>query len=334
MNYFIEVITQNKAKTDIDTIYKQLGYTNLTPMRKSINPVSRFIVKFIGVMRILTKLRKDDTLFLQYPMKKFYFMACTFAHWRGAKVVTIIHDLGAFRRHKLTAEQENRRLRKTDFLIAHNETMKQYLIDHRFTNRVEALGIFDYLSNTSPKRYATPHTPRRVVYAGGLHQWRTPFLYKLEPYMQSWQMELYGPGFEQQENENPKMNYHGSLDSETLMEQVEADFGLVWDGSSLDECDGDWGTYLKINNPHKTSFYLRAGIPVIIWSKAALKPFILDNGLGIAVDSLREIEQRLQDMSQEEYQKMRDAAARMATLLGQGHFASRWFNEATSSSGE
>ena len=45
MNYFIEIITQNKAKTDIDTIYKRLGYTNLTPMRKSINPVSRFFVK-------------------------------------------------------------------------------------------------------------------------------------------------------------------------------------------------------------------------------------------------------------------------------------------------
>lgn len=330
MNYFIEVITQNKAKTDIDTIYKQLGYTNLTPIRKSINPVSRFIVKLIGVIRILTKLRKGDTLFLQYPMKKFYFTACTFAHWREAKIVTIIHDLGAFRRHKLTPDQENRRLRKTDFLIAHNETMKQYLIDHGFTNRVEALGIFDYLTDTQPKKYDTPHSPWKLVYAGGLHQWRNPFLYKLDSHMQTWEMDLYGPGFNQQENKNEKITYHGNLAPETLMEQMEADFGLVWDGSSLDECDGDWGSYLKINNPHKTSLYIRAGIPVIVWSKAAMKPFILENGLGFAVNSLSEIDHILSKMTPKEYQKMREAAKKYARMLGSGHFASQRFNEAIS----
>ena len=332
MNYFIEIITQNKAKTDIDSIYKKLGYTNLTPMRKSINPVSRFFVKLIGVGRILTRVHRGDTLFLQYPMKKFYYTACTFAHWKKARVATIIHDLGSFRRHKLTPEQENKRLSKTDFLIAHNETMRQFIIDHGFKNKIVSLGIFDYLSEAAPATYATPHKPWRVVYAGGLHKWRIPFLYLLQPYMRQWQMELYGPGFEEEENKNERLHYHGNLKPEALMQQVEADFGLVWDGASLDECDGDWGTYLKINNPHKTSFYLRAGIPVIVWSQAAMKPFILNNGLGIAVDSLRQIDDILSHLTAEEYQKMRSAAARFSVLLGQGHFASQHFNAAASPS--
>lgn len=332
MNYFIEIINQNKAKNDIDAINKRLGYTNLTPMHKSINPVSRFFVKLTGVLRILTKVRRGDTLFLQYPMKKFFYIACTFAHWKKAKVVAVIHDLGVFRRHKLTPEQENKRLSKTDFLIAHNETMKQHLIDQGFKNTIVSLEIFDYLSEVEPKAYTTPHKPWSVVYAGGLHKWRTPFLYKLQPHMKQWQMELYGPGFEEDENKNEKLHYHGNLKPEELMRQVEADFGLVWDGSSLDECDGDWGTYLKINNPHKTSFYIRAGIPVIVWTQAAMKPFILENGLGFAVDSLRQIDEVLAHLTTEDYLKMREAAARYAVLLEQGHFVSRHFNAATSSS--
>ena len=37
MNYFIEVVTVSKAKTDVDSIFKQLGYNNLTPLKKSVN---------------------------------------------------------------------------------------------------------------------------------------------------------------------------------------------------------------------------------------------------------------------------------------------------------
>ena len=32
--------------------------------------------------------------------------------------------------------------------------------------------------------------------------------------------------------------------------------GLVWDGDSCSSCSGVCGEYLKINNPHKISFYL------------------------------------------------------------------------------
>ncbi len=323
MNYFIEVITQNKAKTDIDSIYKQLGYTNLTPIWKTVNPVSRLVVKLMGVIRILTCLHRGDTLHLQYPMKKFYLTACTFAHWKGARVTTIVHDLGAFRRQKLTPEQENRRLSRTDYLIVHNETMKQYVISHGFHGHIENLDIFDYLIDAEPHDYASPHTPYRLVYAGGLHRWRNAFLYALEPHMKQWQLELYGPGYDATGNQNPRIHYHGSLKERALIEDVEADFGLVWDGASLDECDGYWGEYLKINNPHKTSFYLRAGIPVIVWQKAAMRPFILEGGLGIAVGSLRELDDILSSMTPETYSRLRTNAQRFSRLLAEGHFAKR-----------
>ena len=116
------------------------------------------------------------------------------------------------------------------------------------------------------------------------------------------------------------MCYHGFIASDDFIAKAEADFGLVWDGDSFDECTGDWGEYLRINDPHKTSFYLRAGIPVIVWKEAAMAPFIEEENVGIAVDSLSQIESRLKGLSAEDYIKMRKAAMTMSQRLNEGYY--------------
>lgn len=325
MNHYIEVLTTNKAKTDVDTLFHKWGYNNLSPQSKNGSAVSRFVTKLVGVARILIRVHRGDTLNLQYPMKKFYFMACKLAHLKGASVKTIVHDLGAFRRHKLTPEQENRRLSETDVLIVHNETMEKWVLEHGFKGRTICLHIFDYLVPTKPHHYKSPHSPWRVVYAGGLQRWRNAYLYNLKGCMDGWTLELYGPGYDVEEN-NPKVNYHGRLPEEILMQKVEGDFGLVWDGDSLEECSGDWGSYLKINNPHKTSFYLRAGIPVIVWKEAAMRQFVEENNIGFSIGSIHEIDTRLRSLSAEEYKVMRQNATRMGKLLGEGYFEHKAFN--------
>ena len=108
--------------------------------------------------------------------------------------------------------------------------------------------------------------------------------------------------------------------SDDFIAQVEADFGLVWDGDSQEECTGDWGEYLRINDPHKTSFYLRAGIPVIVWSQAAMAPFILEQQVGIAVDGLQQIGQRLAALSVADYRQMRQNAQSMSRRLNDGYY--------------
>lgn len=323
MNYFIEILS-NKAKNDVNEIVMKLGYRNLTPMAKNNGAFSRFYIKIRGVIRVLTTLKKGDVLFLQYPMKKFYKMACTFAHWKGAKVVTIIHDLGAFRRHKLTPEQENRRLAKTDFIIVHNEKMKEHLIKYGCKAGLHCLGIFDYLSHSLPMSYPTPHRPWIVVYAGGLGKWRNAFLYDMDPYIKNYTFNIYGNGFEKDNAIGwNHVHYHGYMDSEDFIAHIEADFGLVWDGDSIDECVGNWGTYLKINNPHKTSFYLRSHIPVIVWKEAAMASFVREHGIGFCVDSLSEIDSVLASLTDEEYAAMKANAITIGEQIGKGYFVQK-----------
>lgn len=324
--YYIEVATSNKAKQDIDEVCRREGFVNLTLQNFGGGGIGRFLTKLVSVTSILWNLKKGDTLFLQYPMKKFYYMACTLAKIKGAKVVTVIHDLGAFRRHKLTPEGENKRLSKTDFLIVHNPTMRQYLLDHGYKGGIHCLQIFDYLSPNQPADYTSPHTPWKVVYAGNLARWRNEFLYHMEPVMKEWQMDLYGKGFDttqmaRTESQEPNaIKYHGFIASDDFITKAEADFGLVWDGDSLDECTGDWGEYLRINDPHKTSFYLRAGIPVIVWKEAAMAPFIEEQKIGIIVGSLSEIGERITALSSADYQMLKQNALAMSHRLNDGYY--------------
>jgi len=319
MNYYIEIGTINKAKQDIDEVCRREGFTNLTRLNFGSGGVGRFLTKLVSVTSILLRLKRGDMLFLQYPMKKFYKMACVLARLKGGRVVTVIHDLGAFRRHKLTADQENRRLSKTDFLIVHNPTMRDYLLEHGFRGGIHSLQVFDYLSESRPASYATPHQPWRVIYAGNLGRWRNEFLYHMDGIVQGWTLDLYGKGFEEHANSCTQLSYHGFMASDDFIAGAEADFGLVWDGDSTAECTGDWGEYLRINNPHKTSFYLRAGIPVIVWSQGAMAPFVVGQGVGIAVDGLQQIGSRLSALTPADYAAMRRRAAEMSQRLNDGY---------------
>lgn len=318
MKYYIEVGTINKAKQDIDEICLQEGFVNLTRINFGNSGVGRFLTKVFAVCNILFCMKKNDVLLLQYPMKKFYKIACRFARMKGAKVVTIIHDLGAFRRKKLTPAQENKRLSLTDYLIVHNPTMRDYLLEHGFKGGIHCLQIFDYLSGKEPAVYDSPHTPWRVVYAGNLGRWRNEFLYKLNGCVENYELDLYGKGFNDAENECKHLHYHGFMPSDEFVSSVKADFGLVWDGDSINECTGAWGEYLKINNPHKTSFYLCAAVPVIVWSKAAMAPFVKEENVGLVVDSLEQISERLAALSPADYAAIKSAARSVGERLVHG----------------
>lgn len=319
MNYYIKITSPNKAKNDIDDIVEKMGYKNLSGAEKS-GSVARFFSKVKGVTNILFKVKRGDILFLQYPMKKFFKIACSFAHMKGAKVVTVVHDLGTFRRHKLTAPQEIKLLTGSDVLIVHNDKMESWLEEHGYKNKMVQLGIFDYLSECVAPDYSKKEN-WKVIFAGGLGPQRRKFMEHLEEHMEGWDLDLYGPHMTAEDAKIwSKIKYNGLRKPDELISQNDGDFGLVWDGESMDECNGDWGSYLLVNNPHKTSFTYRCGMPVIIWSKAAMATFITQNKAGIAIDSLRELSGKLKELSQEEYAQMRRNAVEIGKRVGEGHY--------------
>ncbi len=319
---YLRIPSGNKAKEDIDAIMAQAGFVNIAVNAVSHNSVARFFAKLLSVLLIVVRVRRGDVLLMQYPFKKYYSLACRLVHMKGGKVITLVHDLGCCRRRKLTEAQEVERLGHTDVLVVHNEAMKRFLELRGYARPMLTLGIFDYLA-PSPAAVPVKNASEQwqVVYAGGLARRKNAFLYTLDAHIEGWHFNVYGKGLEQEEAVRwQHITPMGFIKSDDFVRSSAGHFGLVWDGSSIDACDGEWGRYLMINNPHKTSFYLRSGKPVIMWSKAALAPFVKENGVGIVVDSLSEIGGRLAALSAEEYRTMCGNVALLSRRLQDGHY--------------
>lgn len=103
------------------------------------NVVVAFCRTLFSVLKSILCLRKGDVLVLQYPLKKYYAFVCNMAHLRGCKVVTLIHDLGSFRRKKLTIPQEIARLDHSDCVIVHSERMRDWLLEHGIKAKLQIL---------------------------------------------------------------------------------------------------------------------------------------------------------------------------------------------------
>lgn len=327
---YIKTPSPNKAKTDIDTLCAARGYKNLA-VGQAKGKIGKFLQKLATTALLPMRLKRGDLLIIQYPYKKYYKQLCRAARWRGAKSVTLIHDLGSFRRKKLTPRGEIKRLSLTDFIIVHNASMQRWLKAQGCETPMHNLDIFDYLSDTQPPESAGKNgAPTTILYAGGLGPRKNRFLYDLDPLLDGCRMEIFGKGLEPGVADGWKhIAYKGFVPSDRFISEAKGDWGLVWDGDSVDECNGEWGDYLRYNNPHKTSFYLRAGIPVILWDKAAMAPFVTANRLGIAVGSLRELGNRLKGLTPEEYATYKSAATAIKEKLDEGYYFDRAIKAAT-----
>lgn len=313
----------NKAKTDNERTMEEMGYLNIGfPMKSGRGSVYIFVYDLVSVIRAAMSLRQNDMLVLQYPVKKYFNLLCYMAHLRGARVVALIHDLGSFRRKRLTVGQEIRRLSHADFIIASNEKMREWLVAHDLTRPVGSLGFFDYLSSADPLPYhRKAGKPWRVVYAGGLAMRKNAFFMQMPQIVEGFELHIYGNDDKMPSLRSEKsFVFCGFQPADTFISSVGGDFGLVWDGDSLDACTGSFGDYLKVNSPHKVSFYLRAGLPVIIWKEAALASLIEQEGVGITISSLRELSQCLARISPEAYVAMRERVRNVSEKLARGEF--------------
>ncbi len=314
----------SKAKSDNEITLREMGAHNLgLPSTYYHNMIITFFLDLFGIVKLAVTLKSDDILVLQYPVKKYYSFICNFAHWHEAKIVTVIHDLGSMRRKKLTVNQEIHRLMHSDYVIASNDAMASWLRNHGYKHPLKALGLFDYRS----KNYCSPKEPKgnlnmlTLVYAGSLAMRKNSFLLKAQSEIKNYQLQIYGNSEGLQGLKNSEhLHIHGFMDSEDFIDHVEGDFGLVWDGDSMDTCTGSFGEYLRWNSPHKVSFYLRAGLPIIIWRKAAVAPIVEKEGIGICIDHLSELDELFQVLSSKKIFQMRQNVYRISERLRKGEY--------------
>lgn len=249
---------------------------------------------------------------------------------KKCRFVALIHDLDSLRAINGAGARFSDRYVLPCFssIICHNDAMRQKLMNMGIAqNKLITLGLFDFVTGLETQEHGYE---KSVVVAGNLSREKSGYLYKLvEKHLLTYPLHLYGAGFEAPEDACDQVHYHGAKPAELLPGELLGAFGLVWDGDSETTCTGDYGEYLRLNNPHKASLYLTSGIPVIIWKEAALAEYIQQKGLGVSIASLQELGNCLDGITPDEYRTMCENARLEAERLKNGFHFNRAMDAAT-----
>ena len=175
--------------------------------------------------------------------------------------------------------------------------MKGIVKDYGVPNdNMVILTSFDYLTKDEITRPIKK--TKDVVFVGQLD--KSSFLEKISPANLGIHINLYG---RYEKDMGKDITYKCKFRADNVS-VFEGSWGLVWNGDTIDECTGPMGEYLRYNAPHKLSLFTVAHLPIIIWDKAAKAQYVKDKGIGICVSSLREIGERIDNLSDEEYNQM------------------------------
>ncbi len=255
-----------------------------------------------------------DEVLMQYPFlvpeAKAMMMA---VKEKGAKLTVLMHDCYLLREHRQEDATEEWILKFADKVIAHSDPMARFFAE--ISKQIEPKGkipqfavleMFDYRATTPYSALPSP-SGRTVVFAGNLS--KAGFVKELVNLPVNF--SLYGL---------PKLDsnsYKGVFDG-NRPEGLCGDFGLVWDGDSLDTCSGMLGEYLRFNAPFKFSLYLSIGLPVIVWQESAMATYVEKYHLGFCVNSLHEVASKLSALTEEEIAEMKSNVALMGEKIRKG----------------
>ena len=349
MKYFIveklsklEKTAWSKARNDVEEILISEGYQPLEIFsnlddRSNMSTIKKirahFHMKKIWEKK-LSVLKSGDSIFFQFPVVHnsiFLHNILKRLKLKGIKIVVLIHDMESIRLisekslsflQKLRIKiEEFEFLKASSYLITPNKYMRKFLEDKNITIQMGELEIFDYLISEEVEEKILEKkvsSKNSIVIAGNLSKEKSAYVYLLPTNLN---FELYGVNYiEDKDSQSENINYNGSYMADKLPAVLNGKFGLVWDGSSIETCEGGYGKYLMYNNPHKVSLYLVSGIPIIIWEKAALASFIIENKIGFTINSLNDINEKLKGLSDEEYKVMKQNTVIFSQRLSKGFY--------------
>ena len=323
----IERANSMKVMRDIDVILGGCGLKKVTdtisvyPDRENMYTCHK-INRARAVMHACKRL-SGQIIFIQYPTAlgdKFIFPHYIKSIAKKNKVVFILRDLPGLKFGSAFVTRVDKKVLKSGYkIISHNQIMTNYLVRkyripaHKITN----LNIFDYLtSNVSVDQRVKSN---EIVYAGDLDI-NSRLIEKYKRAKIDAKLNLYGPTSSESTLNSANTKYCGIFPSDLVNLKLKGSFGLVWDGVSLDDCEGTYGEYTKYNNPHKASLYIISRLPLITAKCAAISKFVEVNHIGFSVNSLKEIPEKISGITDAEYQQMITNITLVANRVSSGKY--------------
>lgn len=319
-----------KATEDVITIAKRIGfaplYVQMNDLKSGVlHKLNRQFKFYVDWEKAYRRVTAGSIILLQHP---FHYPQMTrekillkMKNEKNVCFVSVVHDVEELR--TLGKEEYHKHefefmMKIADVLIVHNNVMRDFFITKGFNKeKIVVLGIFDYLRNESNSKL--PVFEKSVTIAGNLDVKKSGYIAGLTKL--DCKFHLYGPNYSL--NNAVNVTYGGVLLPDQVPEVLTKGFGLIWDGDSVETCEGGFGEYLRYNNPHKLSLYLSSGLPVIIWKYAAEAKFVEENGVGYTVESLSEMPELLNRISEAEYKNVAENVRKLSKKLTDGEYMQR-----------
>ncbi|MBO0481014.1 hypothetical protein [Candidatus Enterococcus courvalinii] len=321
-----------KAKQDAEFLFEKRGYQNRLHLPSRVYQNLYLNTLFTPVISLfgLLKSKKRSTYIFHYPT--FFLRGVFLLHifegvnrWRKNKKIVLIHDIEELRKEVLNDKKTNfvtkfsriAYLKQADVVIVHNKMMKNWLIKQGLpADKLLTLELFDYLTESS---HSGGEFGNQVIMAGNLDSKKVQALEKIDQLV-GIQFNLYGSALAKRISDYENVTYFGSYPADQIANVMKGSYGLVWDSRDFTGGNGAYANYQRYNSPHKVSLYLAAGFPVIVWKEAAIASFIIENKLGLVIEDLNELPEKIASVTETEYQHMKEKIQVVSEQIRSGYY--------------
>lgn len=312
----IQIVSKNVAESAKKLGFQELnliGYDNINNNQSRRHNIQEAV---LGVVQ------PGDLVVVQFPMwTHLNFQAEFFDYIKrieSVRMVALIHDIPTWMFTKDDDyDRENdfwlNQLKKFDLIMVGNDKMGHKLQDDGVSVPMVAMRIWDYL-------YQGPHRDKtfqkKLYYVSGRD------IVDLD-YQASTPLYFYNKSVSDDVRSNGSVVWLGRQPSDDIVSQIDGGFGIVVSENIKEKSNMNFVFYNQYNNPTKLSLYLAAGIPIIVSSKTAHAQMVIDQGIGLVIDDLNEIDNRLSRITAEDYQQMLQNIKPWQEAVSGGYFVTR-----------
>lgn len=296
----------SKARKDVERTCNGLGFKSLNIYTRDFSwRIFSYIYNLLQYLLCVIKIPFKSNIYIQYPApyskSSYYKYLIKFSKHKKCRIIYIIHDVESLRYNKDDVKNEVSMYNMADVIIVHTPAMKEALTHMGVKSQMVELTLFDYYIREG-LQLNSERSNDSVAFAGNLD--KSTFITELISKINDQRFLLYGKQPLKSFAQNRNVQYMGAFPPDEI-DVLDAKWGLVWDGDSIDSCTGVLGNYLRYNSSHKLSLYLAAGLPVIVWDQSAIADFVSTEQIGVCVSGLKNISDILNNISKEKYSVMK-----------------------------
>lgn len=322
------------ANNDIAFFATEMGFRTLDYIREENPSYSNDEIRN-NIKKILQPVQDEDNVFVQFPTWQRLNVETALFEELFNKNITVsllvwdvlpwLHDDSD---RDYTNEYAFRLMNKSDLIIAPNPKMAYRLRDEGgVKTKIISMDLWDFRTHSQLK--TKNNNFKQVFFAGTLD--KTDF----SNYKGKTKIHLLGNpnGLTEEERSQSNLVVLGEFDNKDLPKQLTNGFGLisyVGGGNSHKKRFKGSEKYGHFNTPLKLSFYLANGIPVIMDSGSAHVTLIREQNLGLVIDNLNDLDQVLGQMTQDDYNYLKEQVKMYSQRITTGYYTKRILSQALS----